>query len=158
MATKTKRPKRPARRRTAQRPARPARPTRREPESLRLRSMAASLTVNDVPTSVAWYRDLLGFTVGERWEENGKLRGTQMKAGMCDLMLNQDDFAKGRDRAKGVGFRLWASTVQDIDAIAARFKARGGRLDFEPRRTPWGSYAFAITDPDGYKITFIQEE
>ncbi len=105
MATKPKRPKRPARRRTAQRPARP---TRREPESLRLRSMAASLTVNDVPTSVAWYRDMLGFTVGERWEENGKLRGTQMKAGMCDLMLNQDDFAKGRDRAKGVGFRLWA--------------------------------------------------
>jgi len=155
MATKPKRPKRPARRRTAQRPARP---TRREPESLRLRSMAASLTVNDVPTSVAWYRDMLGFTVGERWEENGKLRGTQMKAGMCDLMLNQDDFAKGRDRAKGVGFRLWASTVQDIDAIAARIKAQGGRLDFEPRRTPWGSYSFAITDPDGLKITFIQEE
>jgi len=154
MATKTKRPRRPARRRPARRAARP---TRGQPESLRLRSMAASLTVNDVPASAAWYRDMLGFTVGERWEENGKLRGTQMKAGTCDLMLNQDDFARGRDRAKGVGFRLWASTAQDIDAIAARIKARGGRLDFEPHRTPWGSYAFAITDPDGYKITFIQE-
>ena len=155
MPSRTRKPRGAPRRRTAKRPALTK---RREPESLRLRSMAASLTVDDVPKSADWYRDMLGFTVGERWEENGKLRGTQMKAGMCDLMLNQDDFAKGRDRAKGVGFRLWASTVQDIDAIAARIKARGGRLDFEPRRTPWGSYAFAITDPDGYKITFIQEE
>ena len=45
-----------------------------------------------------------------------------------------------------------------VCAVRAVRKAQGGRLDFEPRRTPWGSYAFAITDPDGYKITFIQEE
>src|SRR3989442_3649436 len=100
MATKPKRRNRTAGRRAAQRPARP---TRREPESLRLRSMAASLTVNDVPASIAWYRDVLGFTEGERWEENGTVRGTQMKAGTCDLMLNQDDFAKCPDRVNEVG-------------------------------------------------------
>ena len=155
MPVTPKRPRRPPRPRRAKRPARV---TRRQPESLRLRSMAASLTVNDVPRSVAWYRDMLGFTEGECWENEGKLRGVQMKAGRCDLMLNQDDFAKGRDRPKGVGFRLWVSTGQDIDALAARIRARGGRLDFEPRQTPWGSYAFAVSDPDGYKITFIQEE
>jgi len=150
---KTRKPKKiPKRTRLA------APPLRRQPESLRLRSMAASLTVNDVPQSAAWYRDMLGFTIGERWEEDGKLRALQVKAGRCDLMLNQDDFAKGRDRKKGEGFRLWVSTAQDIDAIAAGIKARGVPLDFEPRTTPWGSYAFALTDPDGYKITFIQEE
>jgi catechol 2,3-dioxygenase-like lactoylglutathione lyase family enzyme len=120
--------------------------------------MAASLTVADVPKSADWYRDMLGFTVGERWEDGGRLRGLQMKAGRCDLMLTQDDFAKGRDRKKGEGFRLWASTAQDIDSMAARIKALGGRLDVEPHTTSWGAYAFAITDPDGYKITFIQEE
>jgi uncharacterized glyoxalase superfamily protein PhnB len=81
-----------------------------------------------------------------------------MKAGLCDLMLSQDDFAKGRDRAKGDGVRLWIATAQDIAAIAARIKASGIGLDYEPRETPWGDYAFAITDPDGYKITVIQEE
>ncbi len=152
MATKKKTPKRPARKKTA-----PRQPQRRSPESLRLRSLAASFTVNDLARSIAWYRDVLGFTEGERWEGGGQLQGIQMKAGTCDIMLGQDDFAKGRDRKKGEGCRLWVSTVQDIDAIAAHIKAQGWRLDREPSQTPWGDWAFAVTDPDGFKITFIQE-
>lgn len=137
----------------------PAVAQRQQPESLRLRSLAASLTVNDLTRSIAWYRDVLRFTPGERWEDDsGKLLGIQMKAGLCDLMLSQDDFARGRDRTKGDGVRLWFATAQDIAAIAARIKTSGVRLDYEPRNTPWGDYAFAITDPDGYKITLIQEE
>lgn len=155
---KTKKPARTARKRAPRRVARrPRLRERHQPESLRLRSMAVSLTVTDVSTSTAWYRDVLGFTVGERWEDGGQVRGIQLKAGQCDLMLNQDDFAKGRERKKGDGFRLWISTIQDIDAIAARIQASGGVLDYPPRRTPWGDYAFSITDPDGYKVTCIQE-
>jgi len=160
MATKKrKKPARTARKRAPKRVTkRPRLSARRQPESLRLRSMAVSLTVNDVVKSIAWYRDVLGFTEGERWEENGELRGMQLKAGRCDLMLNQDDFAKGRDRQKGDGFRLWISTIQDLHAIAARIQANGGVLDHPPRAMPWGDLAFAITDPDGYKVTCIQEE
>lgn len=152
MATR-KRAKRPAKKKAS-----PKRRQRQQPESLRLRSLAASLTVNDLEKSIAWYRDLLRFTPGERWEENGQLRAIQMKAGACDIMLNQDDFAKGRDRTKGEGFRLWVSTAQDINLIAARVKGKGWHLDREPSRTPWGDWAFAVADPDGFKITFIQEE
>jgi len=154
MATKNAKKKR-ARRPARKRPA--PHPQRQQPESLRLRSMAASFTVNDLDRSVAWYRDVLGFVVGERWEEEGTVRGIQMKAGSCDIMLGQDDFAKGRDRRKGDGFRLWVATVQDIIALAARVKAKGWTLDREPSETPWGDWAFALTDPDGFKITVIQE-
>src|SRR5216110_316534 len=156
MATK-KRSKRPATNRAPRAPRRPPRPARQQPESLRLRSVAASLTVNDLQKSVAWYRDVLGFYPGERWETNGGLRVIQMKAGACDIMLGQDDFAKGRDRKKGEGFRLLVSTAQDISELAGRVKARGWTLDREPSETPWGDWAFAVTDPDGFKITFIQE-
>ncbi len=151
MATKKKPTGRPAKKRAA------PRPYRQQPESLRLRSMAASFTVKDLDKSVAWYRDVLGFIVGERWEDEGKVRGIQMKAGSCDIMLGQDDFAKGRDRKKGDGFRLWVATVQDIISVAARVKAKGWTLDREPSETPWGDWAFALTDPDGFKITVIQE-
>jgi catechol 2,3-dioxygenase-like lactoylglutathione lyase family enzyme len=162
MATKKKKPKRPrprartsaARKKSAVAPGQKA---RRSPESLRLRSLAAVLTVNDLSRSLAWYRDVLGFTPADRWEQNGKLLGVQMRAGICDVTLNQDDFAKGRDRKKGEGFRLWVSTVQSIDAIAARARANGATLDSEPHRAEWGVYTFALTDPDGFKITFIQE-
>jgi len=119
--------------------------------------MAASFTVTDLDKSVAWYRDVLGFIVGQRWEDGGKVRGIQMKAGTCDIMLGQDDLAKGADRTKGAGFRLWVATVQDIITIAARIKERGWPLDRDPAETPWGDWAFAVSDPDGFKITVIQE-
>jgi uncharacterized glyoxalase superfamily protein PhnB len=159
MPTKKKKAKRPATKRAPPAPvaARPMR-DRQQPESLRLRSMGASLTVNDLQKSIAWYRDVLRFTPGERWEENGHLQGIQMKAGACDLMLNQDDFAKGRDRKKGDGFRLWVSTTQDINLLAAWVKGKGWKLDREPSRTPWGDRAFALTDPDGFRISVTQEE
>jgi catechol 2,3-dioxygenase-like lactoylglutathione lyase family enzyme len=146
-----KKPRRPPRKRAA----RPEK--RQQPESLRLRSIAASLTVSDLERSIAWYRDVLGFTVGERWTEGSSVRGIQMKAGACDIMLGQDDFAKGRDRKKGEGCRLWAATIQDITALAARVKAAGWPLDREPSETPWGDWVFAVSDPDGYKITVVQE-
>src|SRR5712692_9554594 len=150
-----------ARKMTAKRPAKkrpaPRHPVRQQPDSLRLRSLAVSLTVNDLAKSIAWYRDVLRFTVGERWEDSGQLLGVQLKAGSCDLMLNQDDFAKGRDRPKGDGLRIWLSTTQDIDALAAGITARGGRLDYAPQDMPWGDRAFAITDPDGFKLTVVQE-
>src|SRR5436309_15063550 len=131
MATKKKQARRPAKKHPA------AHPERQQPESLRLRSMAASFTVNDLDRSVAWYRDVLGFIVGERWEEGGMVRGIQIKAGSCDIMLGQDDFAQGRDRKKGDGCRLWVATVQDIIAVAARSKATGWELGREPSATPW---------------------
>jgi len=40
---------------------------------------------------------------------------------------------------------------------AAQIKAKGWTLDREPSETPWGDWAFAVSDPDGFKITVIQE-
>lgn len=159
MATRQKKQP-PARKKPARGSKRPQarKPVRKKPESLRLREISLSLTVPDLARSVAWYRDVLGFTVGERWEEDGLLLGQQMKAGAVDLMLNQDDFAKGRDRHMGEGVRVWWSTSQPLDAIAERIRGRGGKLDFGPSETPWGDRAFGLTDPDGYRITVVQAQ
>jgi catechol 2,3-dioxygenase-like lactoylglutathione lyase family enzyme len=125
---------------------------RQQPESLRLRAITPNFTVNDVEQSIAWYRDGLGFFVAERWEEGGELKGVMLKAGACHLGLAQDDFGKGRDRPKGVGFRIWCETLQDVDAVAARLRAFGGRLLEEPGEH-WDTYSFTAEDPDGFKIT-----
>jgi uncharacterized glyoxalase superfamily protein PhnB len=151
MATRQKKPKKkPVARK---RPIR--RPLRKKPESLRLRESSLSLTVADLPRSMAWYQDVLGFTTGERWEEAGVLLGQQMKAGAVDLMLTQDDFTKGHDRRKGEGVRVWWSTAQSLDRLAERIRATGAALDYGPDDTPWGDRAFGLTDPDGYHITIV---
>ncbi len=128
---------------------------RQQPESLRLRSIAPTFTVNDLQRSLAWYRDGLGFFVSDRWEEDGQLQGVMLKAGACQFGLSQDDFSKGRDRPKGVGFRIWCDTAQDVDEIAARLRDFGGTI-VEGPGDRWDTYSFTAQDPDGFKITISQ--
>jgi uncharacterized glyoxalase superfamily protein PhnB len=126
---------------------------RRQPETLRLRALMPALTVDDLAASLAWYRDVLGFIVAEEMRQEGRLMGVRLKAGSVDFLLVQDDFAKGRDRQKGVGFRLYGFTGQDIDQLAAAVRERGGQLAHEPRDQPWGAREFAVIDPDGFQIS-----
>lgn len=154
-AAAARRPARPAAtRRTARAPKKKA---RRDPETLRLRSITPSLTVNDLQASIRFYTDVLGFIVGDRWEEGGKLLGVMLKAGACEFGLSQDDWAKGRDRKKGEGVRVWCETAQDVDALAARIKAAGSRLTHEPR-DEMGTRTFAVDDPDGYHLSIGRKQ
>src|SRR5256885_2815521 len=125
---------------------------RRQPETLRLRKLTPGFTATDLQRSMAFYRDVLGFVIGDEWRENGTLTGCEIHAGAVTFMLTQDDFAKGRDRAKGVGARIWCSTAQDLDRLAADIKARAGALDQEPHAMPWRQRAFMIADADGIKF------
>ena len=153
-AKKSARPSaKPAATKTARKAARAA-----ADRGLALGGVSPSFTVNDVEKSLAWYRDVLGFSVGQRWEGGGQLLGVEMHAGGVIVMLAQDDWKKGRDRVKGEGFRIYCDTTQDVDALAARIKARGGTLAQEPRDEPWGARALAVEDPDGFKITIARQK
>jgi len=130
---------------------------RQERETLRLRSLEPSLTVGDLTRSVQFYSDVLGFFVADRWTDGGVLRGVMLKAGVCELALSQDDWAKGRNRKKGEAFRLSCETAQDIDTLAARIKAAGGRLTEEPTDHPWGRRSLSVDDPDGFHLTIYNK-
>jgi len=159
-AKRTAPPTRPRRKKTASRKsaAAPARERRRQPhETLRLRSLEPSLTVGDLERSLHFYTNLLGFMVGDRWSDGGVLRGVMLKAGVCELGLSQDDWAKGRNRKKGEAVRISCQTAQDIDALAARIKAGGGRLTEEPQDTAWGTRSLSVDDPDGFHLTIYRK-
>ena len=123
------------------------------PAYLKARSTNASLTVNDVNLSLRFYTEGLGFEIADKHEQDGKLSFVSLKAGEASLGIIQDDFAKGRNRSKGVGVRFWLNTDQDINAVANRVKKAGFALENDPAPLPWGPVAFAVNDPDGYKIT-----
>ncbi len=131
---------------------------RAAPESFRARALTASLTVNDLTKSLAWYRDVAGFTVDEKYEREGKVVAVTLKAGDVELLINQDDGAKGLNRVKGVGFSLQFTTVQDIDTLAEGIVARGGKLDTELTDMPWGARIFRLRDPDGFRMTFSMDK
>jgi uncharacterized glyoxalase superfamily protein PhnB len=117
---------------------------------------APSLTVNDATASVAWYCDVLGFTIKQKWERDGVFRGGELQAGPVTIYVGQDDWAKGRDRVKGEGVRIYWYTRQNVDKLAAAIKSRGGVLETEPK-DEYGRRTFSLVDPTGYKITIASE-
>lgn len=130
---------------------------RNEPESLRVRAMSPAYTVDDLERSLKLYVDGMGFTVKDRWEEDGKLLGVMLVAGSVQIGLSQDDWSKGRDRKKGVGTSLYLQTVQDLDALAARCRAHGVEV-YGPKTEPWGARVLHVVDPDGFKLVFTPPE
>ena len=121
-------------------------------EALQISTILPSFTVDDLQKSITFY-EALGFSVGERWEDNGTLLGVMMRAGKNEIGLSQDDWKKGRDRKKGIGMRLFMSTTQNVDEIAARAKSAGVKLNSEPHDTEWKTRAFEVTDPTGFVLT-----
>jgi uncharacterized glyoxalase superfamily protein PhnB len=119
---------------------------------LQAKTAVPSFTVNDIQQSLKFFEGL-GFGVEERWEENGALNGVMMRAGDAQIGLSQDDWKKGRNREKGVGLRIFIGTKQNIDQIAAAAKAAGIKLDQEPHDTPWGTRAFDVVEPSGFRLT-----
>jgi len=125
-----------------------------ERETLRLRATNPIFTVTDLERSIRFYSDVLGFVVGDRYRgSDGVLQGVMLKAGVCELGLTQDDWAKGRDRQRGVAVRIWCTTAQDIDALAQRIKARNYPLTQEPRDEPFGGRSLTLDDPDGFHLS-----
>jgi uncharacterized glyoxalase superfamily protein PhnB len=124
--------------------------------SLQVKTISPGLTVDDLQKSIRFFEGL-GFAVEERWEDGGTLRGVSLQAGNARIMLNQDDWKKGRDRQKGIGLRIFLGTTQNIDQVAARAKAAGIPLDSEPRDTEWGARAFEVTEPTGFKLTISSD-
>jgi uncharacterized glyoxalase superfamily protein PhnB len=126
---------------------------RTEPAPFLGRSLSLSLTVKDLQESLVWYHEVIGFSIDQRYERDGKLAGVSLNAGSVRILINQDDGARGWDRTKGEGFSYYISTDQNIDDLARGIRARGGRLDSDPADMPWGVRAFRLSDPDGYRFT-----
>jgi uncharacterized glyoxalase superfamily protein PhnB len=123
---------------------------------LQVKTLSPTLTVNDLQRSVAFFEGL-GFGIEEKWEENGVLLGVMLRAGEAHVNLSQDDWKKGRDRQKGIGVRLYLTTTQNIDQLAADAKKAGVALETEPHDTPWGTRAFEVTEPSGFRLTISSE-
>ncbi len=117
-------------------------------EALQVTAVVPSLTVDDLQSSITFY-EALGFTVDDRWDENGTLVGVMMRAGKTQIGLSQDDWKKGRDRKKGVGIRMILETTQNIDELAARARHAGITLVSEPKDTEWQGRGFVVRDPRG---------
>jgi catechol 2,3-dioxygenase-like lactoylglutathione lyase family enzyme len=123
--------------------------------------LTPNLVVADVARSIVFYRDVLGFTLTRTVPDEGPFVFASLESGPVEIFLNAMDAAAAeypafKDRPIG-GTLTQFITVTGIrqmhDALAGRVTT------VMPLEKKWyGVTEFAISDPDGYLITFAEIE
>jgi predicted enzyme related to lactoylglutathione lyase len=134
------------------------------------------ISVAATPAALAYYRDLLGFRIGEtRSARSAELRVHGLAAGSLDVttttipgtdvtveLLTYDVPsvlpARIAWRIEDVGAPQFQLQVAGLDALIDRTLASGYRflsVDAEPIDRPFGRFVFAI-DPDGVLVEYVE--
>jgi catechol 2,3-dioxygenase-like lactoylglutathione lyase family enzyme len=107
---------------------------------------ATVLHVNDMPTSLAFYRDKLGFTVSFTWQDPP--RYVCLRLDEASIHLNSYVPPAGPSHV--------AIFCKGVNALYAQLMARGVSIAEPIGDRPYGMREFAITDPDGHRLVFGQ--
>lgn len=125
--------------------------------SLRIGGFVTLLQVFDMPTSLAFYRDVLGFEVASDAPDDGMCDWVMLKRHESELMLNTayevDDRPPAPEPAR---IAAHADTAlffgcEDVDAAYAFLQQRGVAAN-APVITDYGMKQLYLKDPDGYDI------
>jgi len=133
------------------------------------------LTCRDVPRSIAFYRDTLGFELKECWPDESKpmfasllldrqaiLLGAHLPADKVGEWCGDDAAMKRHaetvanefeSNAAGAGVTIYLR-VEDIDGYHALLVERGVKGMLDPKTQFYGQRDFPLRDPDGYRLTF----
>lgn len=115
------------------------------------------LFVNDMPTMVRFYRDVLGFEITEG--ENA-INVYLIKNGTLFMLYERKNFEKMTNRKyeylKGFNghfeIALYVDTFEEVDKEYAKAVAKGAQSVLEPTTEPWGQRTCYIADPEGNLI------
>jgi glyoxylase I family protein len=125
--------------------------------SLKIDGCVTMLEVFDMPTSVAFYRDVLGFQIVNQSQPGDDFGWGHLKLDEVELMLNtayegpERPPAPDPARVRAHGDTALFFGCRDLDAAYAHFRARGIELQ-EPVVAGYGMKQLWLKDPDGYTI------
>lgn len=125
-----------------------------------VREMRLSVTADDYPEALAFYRDVLGLHEVGTYEARGG-RVTILDAGRATLELVDPVYAAYIDEVE-VGRRVAghvrvAFQVDDATSASQRLVAAGARVIAKPVETPWRSLNARLEGPAGLQLTLFQE-
>jgi len=123
--------------------------------------LTPNLVVADIERSLAFYRDVLGFTVETTVPDAAPFVFAIVRSGAVEIFLNAPQPALAEypalaGRPIGGTLTLFIE-VKGIDQSYDALKDRATVV--MPLETKWyGMTEFAIADPDGYLITFAERK
>lgn len=120
-----------------------------------IRGVAPLLTVFDMPTSLRFYREVLGFELVSHSGRGENSGWCLLRLNRVDIMLNTayDDGARPEsfDPARIAAHRDTALYFgcEDLDGAYQYLRSKGVNAK-EPIVAPYGMKQLYVTDPDGY--------
>lgn len=129
--------------------------------SIEVRGVCALLQVFDMPASVRFYRDVLGFEI----IETSPREGDQFDWGLlrlnnaAELMLNtayEQEYRPSQPDSVCVaahGDTCLYFGSPDVDAVYRHLLEHGVDVE-EPKVAPYGMKQLYLKDPDGYSLCF----
>ena len=124
-----------------------------------IRGLAPLLQVFDMPTSIAFYRDVLGFEVVSTSAPGDTFDWALLRLAGVEIMLNTayeaDQRPDAPDRARVVahGDTGLYFGCPDVDGAYGHLRAQGVDVA-KPAVRDYGMKQLHVTDPDGYSLCF----
>jgi uncharacterized glyoxalase superfamily protein PhnB len=132
-----------------------------------IRQIAPEFFTTDIPRTLGFYKDKLGFECQGTWPESGG----QDSAGQDRPGTNSPIYAIVARDGHAIHFRCAAPpvanpdkyedelldayfSIEDADALHAEYAARGVEFTRELGDTPWHSREFVVKDCDGRLLAF----
>jgi glyoxylase I family protein len=123
-----------------------------------MRGLCPLIQVFDMPTSLRFYRDLLGFEIVQRSQESDECGWCWLRSkDGAELMLNTA-YDDGQRPPNPDAARVHAHDdtglfigCPDVDAAYEHLKAHGVKCD-KPTVSPYGMKQLYLKDPDGFGI------
>lgn len=127
--------------------------------AIKISGMTPLISVFDMPRSLAFYRDILGFEVISDSGNGDDSSWVWLRLNDADLMLN-DQYELGSvpagppaERTKWHHDTCLYFGCPDVDAANEFLKSKG--LDPDPPKVaPYGMKQLYLNDPDGYNLCF----
>ena len=128
--------------------------------SIEVQGVCTLLQVFDMPTSVRFYRDVLGFEVVQTSPREGdQFDWGWLRLGETAVMLNtayEQEYRPAQPesaRAAAHGDTCLFFRCPDVDAAYRHLRAHDVDVK-EPKVAPYGMKQLYVSDPDGYGLCF----
>jgi len=127
--------------------------------AIAVRGLAPLLQVFDMPASVAFYRDVLGFELVSTSRPGERFDWALLRLGDAELMLNTayEDHARppAPDPVRAAAHRdvTLFFGCPDVDAAYRHLRGRGVAVE-EPVVRDYGMKQLTVADPDGFMVCF----